>query len=207
MPVTVDVYSLERKKVGSMDLDEAVFGVPVREHLFHEVVRAQLAARRSGTAKTKRRAEVAGAAKKAYKQKGTGRARQGNMKAPHYVGGGTCWGPQPRSFALKVNRRIRLQALRAALSRRLSEGRLVVLESFELPDIKTKQVAAVLERFECPKALIVDQTNERLALSAGNLRDARYLPVEGVNVYDVLRFPTVLVTREAAAALTGRLKR
>ncbi|MCB9728022.1 MAG: 50S ribosomal protein L4 [Deltaproteobacteria bacterium] len=204
MPV-VDVYNLDKKKVGELELADTIFGVPVREHLFHEVVRAQLAARRSGTAKTKVRSEVAGSTRKLYKQKGTGRARQGTKKAPHWVGGGTVFGPTPRSYEMKVNRKTRRAALCAALTRRQEEGRLVVLESFQLPAIKTKGVVEVLRRFDSDRALIVDGTNETLAASARNLPTSHYLAVDGLNVYDILRHDTVLMTREAVDAIQTRL--
>ncbi|MEZ4267770.1 MAG: 50S ribosomal protein L4 [Myxococcota bacterium] len=204
MPV-VDVYNLDKKKVGTLDLADSIFAVPVREHLFHEVVRAQLAARRSGTAKTKVRSEVAGSTKKIYKQKGTGNARQGTKKAPHWVGGGTVFGPQPRSFEMKVNKKTRRAALCAALTRRQEEGRLVVLESFELAAIKTKGVVDVLRRFDSDRALIVDGDNRALAASTRNLPTSHYLAVDGINVYDILRHDTVLMTRQAVDAIQTRL--
>lgn len=206
MPV-VDVYNLDREKVGTVNLAEAVFDVPVREHLFHEVVRAQLAARRSGTAKTKGRSEIRGTTAKVWRQKGTGRARQGTKKAPHWVGGGTVFGPQPRSFAKKVNKNTRRAALKAALSRRQQEGRLVVLDAFELAEdtAKTKLVAGVLKRFELDRALLVDTDNDLLARSTRNLPKSKYLPVAGMNVYDILLHDTVVVTKRAVEAIEGRL--
>jgi large subunit ribosomal protein L4 len=204
MPV-VDVYSLDKKKVGTLELADAIFAVPVREHLFHEVVRAQLAARRSGTAKTKVRSEVIGSTKKIYKQKGTGNARQGTKKAPHWVGGGTVFGPIPRSYEMKVNKKTRRAALCAALSRRQEEGRLVVLDNFELSAIKTKGVVDVLARFDSNRALIIDGDNRALAASARNLPTSHYLAVDGLNVYDILRHDTVLVTRQAVDSIQTRL--
>ena len=204
MPV-VDVYNLDREKVGTVELAEAVFDVPVREHLFHEVVRAQLAARRRGTAKTKGRSEIRGTTAKVWRQKGTGRARQGTKKAPHWVGGGTVFGPAPRSFSKKVNKNTRRAALKAALSRRQQEGRLLVLDAFDLDAPKTRAVAAVLKRFELDRALLVDTDNEALSRSARNLPKSKYLPVAGMNVYDILLHDTVLVTRRAVEAIEGRL--
>jgi large subunit ribosomal protein L4 len=204
MPV-VDVYNLEKKKVGTLELADAIFAVPVREHLFHEVVRAQLAARRSGTAKTKVRSEVAGSMKKIYKQKGTGNARQGTKKAPHWVGGGTVFGPQPRSYEMKVNKKTRRAALCAALTRRQEEGRLVVLDSFQLEAIKTKGVVDVLRRFDSNRVLIVDGDNHALAASTRNIPTSHYLAVGGINVYDILRHDTVLMTRQAVDAIQTRL--
>lgn len=203
MPV-IDVYNLDNKKVGTVDLDAEIFDVEVREHLFHEMVTAQLAARRSGTANTRERSEVHGANTKAWRQKGTGRARQGSRKAPHWVGGGTVFGPKPRSFAKKVNKNTRRAALKAALSARQQEGRIVVLEDFELSEIKTKRVAAVLGQFEGGKHLVVDLENANLAKSAGNLPDTTYLAQDGLNVYDILRHDTLVLTRGALDAIVRR---
>lgn len=206
MPL-VDVYNLERKKVGSIELSDSVFNAEVREHLFHEVVRNQRAERRAGTAKTKERGEIQGSTAKAWKQKGTGRARQGNKKAPHFVGGGVAHGPRPRSFGVKVNRKTVKAALIAALSRRQQEGRLVIIDRFDLGEIKTKSVVNVLSTFEVSKGLIVDVTNEKLARSAGNLAHSNYLAVDGLNVYDVLKHDTLMMTQEAVQKLEGRLTR
>lgn len=202
---SVDVYNLEKTAVGKVDLDAAVFDVEVREHLFHEVVRAQLAARRSGTASTKSRGMIRGSQAKLYRQKGTGRARAGSAKSPTRRSGGTAFGPQPRSHAKKVNKKTRAEALRCALSRRQQEGRLFVLENFEMEAIKTRAVADVLARFETPGALIIDDGNDTLRLSTRNLVGAAYLAVEGLNVYDVLLHDSLLVTRGAVEAIEGRL--
>jgi large subunit ribosomal protein L4 len=202
----VDVYNLDRDKVGTLELSDAVFGVRVREHLFHEVVRYQLAKRRGGNACTKGRALVAGTTAKVWKQKGTGRARQGTKKAPHWVGGGVVHGPTPHDFTPKLNKKVRAAALRAALSRRQEEGALTVLDSFELSEIKTRRVAGVLATFGTPKALIVDTAaNVTLAKSARNLAKAKFVAVDGVNVYDILKHDALLITREAAKAIEGRL--
>jgi large subunit ribosomal protein L4 len=168
-------------------------------------VRNQRAERRAGTAKTKERGEVKGSTAKAWKQKGTGRARQGNRKAAHWRGGGVAHGPRPRDFSGKVNRKSVKAALMAALSRRQQEGCLVVVDSFALPEIKTSQVASVLSTFEVSKGLIVDVKNEALAKSANNLANSSYLAVDGLNVYDVLRHDTLMMTREAIQQLEGRL--
>ena len=201
----VDVYNLKHESVGTIDLSEAVFDASVREHLFHEVVRAQMASKRSGNAKVKERGEIRGSRRKLWKQKGTGRARVGDRKAPHWVGGGVALGPRPRDYAIKVNKKLRREALRCALSRRQQEGRLVVLEDFELDAIKTKSVSSVLKAFDATKALIVDGPNENLALSANNLATSNYLAVDQLNVYDVLLHDTLMVTRRAVEALEGRL--
>lgn len=204
MPV-VDVYNLDREKVGSFELSEAVFGVEVREHLFHEVVRAQLASRRAGTAKTKGRSELTRTTAKPWKQKGTGRARQGDRAAPHWVGGGTVHGPTPRSFAVKVNKKIRRAALCAALSRRTQEGRVVVIDDLALERIKTKRVAGIVAGFEAGKALFVDTDNDKLRFSARNLAHAHFLPVGDLNVYDILRHETLLISKAAVEDLQARI--
>ena len=202
---TVDIYNQANEKVGTVDLDPAVFDVEVREHLFHEVVRAQRAAKRSGTAKTKERGEVRGTQAKAWRQKGTGRARQGNRKAPHFVGGGVAHGPRPRSYAMKVNKQIRRAALCAALSRRQQEGHLIVLENLELKEIKTKTVAGLLGRFAVKKTLIVDAANPNLAKSVKNLTESNFISVEGLNVFDILRHEHLMLTAGAIETIVGRL--
>jgi large subunit ribosomal protein L4 len=201
----VPVYNQERQQVGTIDLRDELFAVEVKEHLFHEVVRAQLAASRQGTHATKERSDVSGSVKKIYKQKGTGRARHGNRKANLFVGGGTTFGPQPRSYAFKVNKKVRFAALCSALSRRNAEKQVVVIDSLDLPQIKTKQVANLLKRFEAKKTLIVDVANDNLQLSTRNLPDAQYVPVAGLNVYDILRHDTLVLSKAAAAALNERI--
>jgi large subunit ribosomal protein L4 len=202
---TVDVYNLNRETIGQVDLRDDVFDVKVREHLFHEVVTGQLAARRGGNAKTKERSEVHGSRAKLHRQKGTGRARAGGRQSPIRVGGGVVFGPSPRSYDKKVNKKVRRAALCAALSRRQQEGALVVLDGIKLPEIKTRQVRDILNRFEATKALIIDKSNDHLALSARNLEGSNYLAVEGLNVYDILRHDTLLLTRRAVEAIEGRL--
>lgn len=204
----IDVYNLKREKVGEVELADAVFAAPVRPHLMHEVVRAQRASKRSGTASTRERSAVAGGGKKPYRQKGTGRARQGSRRAPHYVGGGTVFGPHPRSYAIRPPRKVRRGALTSALSLRAQEQRLLVLESFELEAIGTKRLAEILTTLEVEGGLLVDaKANDKLRLSARNLENHDFLPPEGLNVYDVLRHPNLVMTRDAALsverALTG----
>jgi large subunit ribosomal protein L4 len=204
MPV-VAVYNLERQQVGTIDLSDSIFGTEVKEHLFHEVVRSQLAAARQGTHATKERSDVSGSVKKIYKQKGTGRARHGNRKAGIFVGGGTTFGPHPREYILKVNKKVRHAALCSALSRRAAEQQIVVIDDMTLPQVKTKQVSTLMKRFEVSKVLIVDVTNENLSLSTRNIPNAQYLAVAGLNVYDVLKHDTVLLSKAAAQALHERM--
>jgi len=204
MPV-VPVYNQQRQQVGTIDLPAALFGVEVKEHLFHEVVRAQMAASRQGTHDTKERSEVTGSVRKIYKQKGTGRARHGNRKAGIFVGGGTVFGPHPRSYAFKVNKKVRFAALCSALSRRAEEKQVVIIDDLSLPAIKTKQVSGLLTRFEAKKVLIVDMPNENLQFSTRNLPYAQYTPVAGLNVYDILKHDTLFISKAAAAALSERI--
>jgi len=202
----IPVYNLRRESVGELELSDDVFGREVNEGLLYEIVKAQLASKRSGTAKTKNRAEVSGSTKKIYKQKGTGSARHGDRNAPNFVGGGQVHGPVPRSYAYRPNRKQRIGALASALSMKLKEGRLVVVDAFELADVKTKALAGVLDVLKAGKSsLIVDaRGNEKLQLSARNLDKHQYLPPEGVNVYDLLRHETLVLTTSAAQALVAR---
>jgi large subunit ribosomal protein L4 len=203
---TLEVYNLKREKVGQVDLSDEVFAAEVKEQLFYEVVKAQLASRRSGTATAKCRAAVSGSTKKLYRQKGTGRARHGSLRAPNYVGGGRAHPPQVRDWSYRPPRKVRIGALKSALSMFCKEGRLIVVDSFELPEIKTKSMVQALDALQANKtALVVDaKTNEKLRLSIRNLEQALFLPPEGVNVYDLLRHDHLVVSREAVKALEAR---
>jgi len=203
---TIEVKNLDGKSVGKVDLDDSVFGVEVNEHLLWEVVKAQRAKRRAGTHSTKRRDEVRGGGKKPYKQKGTGNARQGSIRAPHYVGGGKVFTPKPRDYEYHVPKKVMAGALRSALSLRAKESKLVVLEGFQLDSIKTKRVAEIIKKLGAKKALIVDAKNETLQKSARNLPKAKYLATEGLNVYDVLDHDTLVLTRATVETVTARLK-
>ncbi len=202
----VNVFNLKREKVGEVDLADEVFAAEVKEHLFHEVVTAQLASRRVGTHAAKERAAVRGSSKKIYKQKGTGRARHGSIRAPIFVGGGRAHPPKPQDWSYKPPRRVRIGALKSALSLLLKEGRLTVVESIDLGEIKTKKLASVLSTLQAPhKVLVVDDKgNETLRLSIRNMSDNQFLPPEGVNVYDLLRHDHLVVSKEAAKALEAR---
>ena len=203
----VTVYNLKRESVGEIELADEIFAREVNEGLLHEVVRAQLASRRSGNASTKGRSETNSTTKKMYKQKGTGSARHGDRGAPNFVGGGQSHGPKPRSYAFRPNRKARIGAMQSALALKLKEGRLTVVENFELAEIKTKGLAVILTALAVAKgSLIVDSANENLRLSAANLESHQVLPPEGVNVYDVLRHEHLVLTRSAAQALEARLK-
>lgn len=202
-----EVYNLLREKVGSIDLSDSVFATEVKPHLFWEVVRWQLAKRRRGTAQTKERSDVSGGGKKPYRQKGTGRARQGSERAPHFVGGGTVFGPHPRSYAFTVPRKVKQGALRSALSLRASEQKLLIVDSFELETHKTKGLNLVLGKLGVKNVLIVDGENHHLSLSSRNVERVKYLPDAGLNVYDILRHEQLILTKASALQIDGRLKR
>jgi large subunit ribosomal protein L4 len=202
----VALYNLKRESVGEIDLADTVFGADVNEDLIYDVLKAQLASRRQGTAKTKVRSEVAGSTRKIYRQKGTGRARHGSIRAPIFVGGGKAHGPQPRSYAYRPPRKMRLGALCSALSLKLKEGNLTIVDSFDLGQIKTKDLMQVIQALQIQRgSLIVDQNgNDKLRLSARNLADHQVLPPEGVNLYDLLRHPHLVLTKAAVVALEER---
>ena len=200
------VYDMNRKQVSERDLVEEVFNTDVKEYLLHDMVRYQLAARRQGTAKTKGRSEVRGGGKKPYRQKGTGNARQGTTTAPNHVGGGVVFGPTPRDYKFKLNRKVKQSALRSALSARYKEECMTVVNGLDLEQISTKGFAEVLDRFELKKALIVvDGENTNLELSARNLPFVKVLRAEGVNVYDILKYPNLVMTEAAIDQIEGVL--
>lgn len=203
---TIDVINTEKKKVGTVDLSDAVYGVKVNVPLVHQVLKAQLAGRRQGTAKTKTKGEVSGGGKKPYRQKGTGRARRGSQRSPLVVGGGTIHGPKPRSYEQRTPKEMVRGALRSVLSDRLKSDRLLVVDTLSLKGIKTKPVAEILKKkLALEKVLVIDTANENLEKSARNIPHVRVLRAEGLNVYDVLRHDWLLLTKEAAQALDGRL--
>lgn len=204
----IDVVDIQNSAVGEADLSDDIFGVEVREHLFWEVVNWQRARRRKGTHKVKGRSEVRGGGRKPWRQKGTGRARQGTIRAPQWVGGGAVHGPSPRDYSYSLPKKKRKAALRSALSQKASEGNVRVVDSLELPEIKTRRAVEMLDALDAPKALVVDATqrdeetnkvkhNEPLRLSVRNLKDAKYLAAEGLNVEDVLRFDVLVLSQEA----------
>lgn len=203
---SVALYDLNKKSVGKVELSDAVFAQEVNEALLYDVLKAQLASRRSGSANTKTRSEVRGSTKKLYKQKGSGAARHGSKRAPNFVGGGQQHGPKPRSYAYRPTRKMRQGALCSALSLKLKEGHLVVVENFKLDAIKTKTLSGVLSKLEAKKsALIVDsQDNQNLRLSVRNLPTHQFASPEGVNLYDVLRHEHLILTKSAVAAIEAR---
>jgi len=202
----VDVKDVSGKTVGSLELDEAVWGADVNEHLLWEAVRWQRAKRRSGTASTRTVADVRGTGKKPYRQKGTGNARQGSMRAHQMVGGGRAFGPKPRDYGYTLPRKVKKGALRSALSLRVGEHKLVVLDKLELSG-KTKDVARTLGALGADSALIVDSAeNQNLARGTRNLTRAKWIAPEGLNVYDVLDHETLIVTSASVAAIQEALR-
>lgn len=204
---TVDVVNLQNVTVGSLDLADEVFGEEPRDDLIWEVVRCQRARMRAGTACTKKRGEVSGTGAKPFRQKRTGRARQGTKRAPQHRGGGVAFGPKPRSYAYQVPKKVRKKAMRVLLSSQLRDNRLRVVKSFDLPEIKTKSLAQALEMFGMPKALIVDsRDNQNLKLSARNLSHFAYLPVEGINLLELLRYKSLIISESSIKRLEGELR-
>jgi large subunit ribosomal protein L4 len=202
----IAVYDINKNQVSERELNDAVFNTDVKEYLIHDMVRYQLAARRQGTAKSKGRSEVRGGGKKPYRQKGTGNARQGTVRAPNHVGGGTVFGPTPRDYRFKLNRKVKKSALTSALSARFKEERLTVLNALELEKISTKSFAEVLKNLDLEKALIVvDGDNLNAELSARNLPFVKLMRAEGVNVYDVLKYPNLVLTEGAVDQIEGAL--
>jgi large subunit ribosomal protein L4 len=202
----VDVYNVNKEKVGEVDLKEDIFGVEIKPHLLHEVVVWQQACRRSGSASTKTRGEVAGSNRKPWRQKGTGRARVGTIRSPVWRGGGTVFGPRPRSYAYTLPKKVRRAALKMALSSKLANGQLVILEDYPYTAPKTKEFVRVMEKFDLGKALFITlEGHEALELSARNVPYVQVLPTAGLNVYDILRYEHLVLLSPAVAAIEARL--
>ncbi|MGE0527243.1 MAG: 50S ribosomal protein L4 [Bdellovibrionales bacterium] len=202
---TVDVLSWEKKKVGTVDLDPAVFEVPVKKEILQTVVRWQLACRRQGTHKAKTRAEVSGGGKKPFKQKGTGNARQGSSRSPLMPGGGISFGPVPRDYSYVLPKKVRRLGLRTALSQLNKEGRLFVVDSMTSTDGKTGALAKRLQGFGLEKAVLIDAKSEQTFERASrNLTKFRYYSVEGMNVYDLLKYNAAVITRDSLAKIVER---
>jgi large subunit ribosomal protein L4 len=205
MPV-IDVQNTTGKQISQVELADDVFNVPVKSSVLHEVVTMQLANRRSGTATVKHRSDVRGSGKKLFRQKGTGRARRGNIKSPLLRGGGVVFGPDRRDYSYKPPKKVRKLALKMALSSKLRENELVVLDQFELDEIKTKKFVDVLKVLKLDSALIVtDKHNDHLELSARNVPDVKVLRNEGLNVYDILKHRMLVLLEPAVKKIEGRL--
>jgi large subunit ribosomal protein L4 len=202
----IDVLNQDKKKVGSLELSDAVFAVSVNIPLVHQVIKAQLAGRRQGTAKTKTKSEIRGGGRKPFKQKGTGNARQGSTRSPLQVGGGQSFGPVPRDYTQATPKEMVRGALRSALSDRVKAERFFVVEGFDLKTPKTKVFHELLaSKWDLSKVLIVDDSNRNLELSARNIPNVKVLRTEGLNVYDIVRYDWVILTQRAAKAIEARL--
>jgi large subunit ribosomal protein L4 len=205
MPV-VDVKNVKGKKVTTIDLVDSIFNVPVRSSVLHQVVNMQLANRRAASASVKHRGEVRGSTRKLYRQKGTGRARRGDIKSPLLRGGGVVFGPDGRTYAFKVPKKIRKLALKMALSSKLQTDELIVLDKFELPQIKTKDFVAVLSSLKLSNALIIiEEKNENILLSSRNVPHIKVLQSDGLNVYDILKYKTLILLEPVIKNIEGRL--
>jgi large subunit ribosomal protein L4 len=203
---TVDIVNIKGEKVSKAELADEIFNVPVKAPLVHQVVKAQLAGRRSGTASVKNRSDIVGSQRKLYRQKGTGRARKGNIKSPLLRGGGVVFGPHPRSFEQKVTKKVRKLALKMALTSKLQEQELLVLDGFDLPEIKTKAFISAVESLKADNALIVTvDANPNLELSSRNVPGIKVMRCEGLNVYDILKYKTLVLLQDAIKGIEGRL--
>lgn len=202
---TVEVRNIKNEKVGEVELNDQVFNREVKTYVLHDVVRQQRAARRAGTASTKTRKDVKGSGAKPWRQKGTGRARAGTRKSPIWRGGGTTFGPKPRDYSFKLNRKVKQQAVAMALSARYKEGNLVVLDDFTLEAIKTKEFVSIMNVLELNNALIVvDAENDELSKSSRNVPGYKVMKTDGVNVYDILLHEKLVVLQPAIERLEER---
>ncbi|WP_373499144.1 50S ribosomal protein L4 [Desulfococcus sp.] len=202
----VDVLNSKGEKVSQVELSDEIFNVPVKPSVLHEVVTMQLASRRAGSASVKRRGDVRGSTKKLFRQKGTGRARRGDIKSPVLRGGGVVFGPSPKSYAYNVPKKVRRLALKMALSSKLQENELTVLDQLELDRIKTKAFAEVIRTLDKSNVLLVTEAaDEKLMLSSRNLPHVKVIRVEGLNVYDILKYKEIIVLEPAIKAIEGRL--
>ena len=198
----VTVYNMEGNEVGTMELNDAVFGVEVNEHLVHLAVVRQLANKRQGTQKAKTRSEVSGGGRKPWRQKGTGHARQGSIRAPQWTGGGVVFAPVPRDYEVKMNKKERRAALKSALTSKVQDNKLVVVDSLTLAEAKTKEMQKVLTNLKAEKALIVTAGDDQnVVLSARNIADVQTATVNTINVYDVMKYNTIVVTKDAVASI------
>lgn len=198
----VSVYNMEGKEVGKMDLNDAVFGAPINEHLVHMAVVQMLANKRQGTQKAKTRSEVSGGGRKPWRQKGTGHARQGSTRAPQWTGGGVVFAPTPRDYTIRLNRKEKRLALKSALTSRVQEKKLIVLEDLKFDEIKTKKMQAVLEALNVSRALVIlNENDQNVVKSARNIENVRTALTNTINVYDILKYNTVIVTKAAVATI------
>ena len=204
---TIDVFDIKKSKVSEMEIDDAVFNTDVKEYLIHEAVKVQLANRRAGTVAVKNRSAVSGGGKKPFRQKGTGQARQGCTRAPHYPGGGVAFGPRPKTYSLSINKKVKKAAMRSALSLLFKDSKMTVLNSFDLDAISTKGFVGVLNGFAINKTLLViDGENRNLELSARNVKDVKLLRPEGLNIFDIMKYQSIIFTQDAVRKVEGALQ-
>jgi large subunit ribosomal protein L4 len=202
----VDILDSNAEKISQADLTEDIYNLPVKSSILHEVVTMQLAGRRAGSAAVKHRSDIIGSGRKLFRQKGTGRARRGDIKSPLLRGGGSAFGPDPKSYAYKVPKKVRKLALKMALSIKLRENKLVVLDKLELEEIKTKAFLEVVNALDISSALIVtDQNDERLELASRNVPGFKVMRVEGLNVYDILKYQNLILLESTLKGIEGRL--
>ena len=198
----VTVYNMEGKEVGTMELNDAVFGVEINEHLVHMAVVNQLANNRQGTQKAKTRSEVSGGGRKPWRQKGTGHARQGSTRAPQWTGGGVVFAPVPRDYSFKMNKREKRAALKSALTSRVEENKFIVIDEINFEEAKTKNFANILKSLDVSKALVVlEDDNKNAELSARNIADIKTAKTNTINVYDILKYNTVITTKAVVAKI------
>ena len=198
----VAVMNINGEKVGDIELNDAIFGIEANEHVMHLAVLQYLANQRQGTQSTKTRAEVRGGGRKPWRQKGTGRARQGSIRSPQWTGGGVVFAPKPRDYSFKLNKKVKKLALQSALSTKVAENKIIVLDELTLPEIKTKEMVKVIKNINCGKALFVmDGSNINVMLSARNIPDVKTASVNTINVYDLLKYNTLVVTKDAVAKI------
>ena len=199
---TVKVYNIEGKEVGSMELNDAIFGVEVNSHLMHMAVVQQLANKRQGTQSALTRAEVSGGGKKPWRQKGTGHARQGSTRAPQWKGGGVVFAPKPRDYSFKMNKKEKALAIKSALTSRVQADKIYVLDGISFDEIKTKKMVAVMDNLKLDKALVVlDQKDENVILSARNIPTVRTALANAINVYDIVKYDALVITKDAVAQI------
>ena len=198
----VSVYNMEGSQVGELELNDSVFGVEVNEHLVHMAVVQQLANNRQGTQSARTRGEVSGGGRKPWRQKGTGHARQGSTRSPQWTGGGVVFAPKPRDYSFKMNKKEKRLALKSALTSRVQEEKFVVLDELKLEDVKTKAMVKILDNLKVKKALVVmDNNDQNVVLSARNLPEVKTALTNTINVYDILKYDTVVTTKAAVAAM------
>ena len=198
----VSVYNMEGNEVGTLELNDAVFGVEVNEHLVHMAVVSQLANNRQGTQKAKTRSEVSGGGRKPWRQKGTGHARQGSTRAPQWTGGGVVFAPVPRDYSFKMNKREKRAALKSALTSRVEENKFIVIDEINFEEAKTKNFANILKSLDVSKALVVlEDDNKNAELSARNIADVKTAKTNTINVYDILKYNTVITTKAVVAKI------